>query len=221
MKILIACEESQTVCKAFRAKGHETYSCDIQECSGGHPEWHIKGDVLPLLNGNCSFITCDNVNHVVNSKWDLIIAHPACTYLTVTGNRWFNVERYGEKAIERQKLREEAINFFKQIAECDCDKIAIENPIGYMSTAYQKPSQIIQPYMFGDPARKATCLWLKGLPKLMPTNIVKPEIIHYKNGSGTDNPWHMETMKLPPNERAKARSKTFPGIAKAMAEQWG
>lgn len=205
MKVLVACEESQEVCKAFRELGHEAYSCDIQECSGGHPEWHLKQDVIPLLN----------------QDWDLIIAHPPCTFLTVTGNRWFDVERYGDKAIQRHKDREEAVKFFMQFVNAKCDKIAIENPIGYMSTAYKKPTQIIHPYMFGDPARKATCLWLKGLPKLTPTNIVEPIIIHYQNGKGTDNPWHMETMKLPPKERAKARSKTFPGIAKAMAEQWG
>ena len=205
MKVLVACEESQEVCKAFRELGHEAYSCDIQDCSGGHPEWHLKQDVIPLLN----------------QEWDLIIAHPPCTFLTVTGNRWFNVEKYGDKVIQRQKEREEAVEFFMQFVNAKCDKIAIENPIGYMSTVYKKPTQIIHPYMFGDPARKATCLWLKGLPKLIPTNIVEPIIIHYQNGKGTDNPWHMETMKLPPKERAKARSKTFPGIAKAMAEQWG
>lgn len=205
MKVLVACEESQEVCKAFRELGHEAYSCDIQDCSGGHPEWHLKQDVIPLLN----------------QDWDLIIAHPPCTFLTVTGNRWFDVERYGDKAIQRQNDREEAVAFFMQFVNAKCEKIAIENPIGHMSTAYKKPSQIIHPYMFGDPARKATCLWLKGLPKLTPTNIVEPIIIHYQNGKGTDNPWHMETMKLPPKERSKARSKTFPGIAKAMAEQWG
>lgn len=205
MKVLVACEESQEVCKAFRELGHEAYSCDIQDCSGGHPEWHLKQDVIPLLN----------------QDWDLIIAHPPCTFLTVTGNRWFDVERYGDKAIQRQKDREEAVAFFMQFVNAKCEKIAIENPIGHMSTAYKKPSQIIHPYMFGDPARKATCLWLKGLPKLTPTSIVEPIIIHYQNGKGTDNPWHMETMKLPPKERSKARSKTFPGIAKAMAEQWG
>lgn len=205
MKVLVACEESQAVCKAFRELGHEAYSCDIQECSGGHPEWHIKGDVLPLLK----------------EKWDLIIAHPPCTYLTVTGNRWFNRALYGDKAIARERERELAADFFMQFINADCPKIAVENPIGYMNTHYRKPDQIIQPYWFGDPARKATCLWLKNLPKLEPTNMVEPEIIRYKNGKGTDNPWHMKTMSLPPAERAKARSKTFPGIATAMAEQWG
>lgn len=220
MRVLVACEESQAVCKAFRERGHEAYSCDIIPCSGGHPEWHIHGDALKLINGRCTFRTMDGIEHSVNGKWDLLIAHPPCTYLTVTGNRWFNVERYGEKAVQRKKYREDAIKFFMAFANADCDKIAIENPIGVMSTEYKKPDQVIHPYMFGDPERKGTCLWLKGLQNLIPTNIVEPLIIKYKNGKGTDSPWHMETMKLPPTERAKARSKTFPGIAKAMAEQW-
>ena len=204
MKILVACEESQAVTIELRRLGHEAYSCDIQDCSGGHPEWHIKQDVIPLLN----------------EKWDMIIAFPPCTFLTVTGNRWFNVERYGEKAVQRQKDREDAIKFFMAFANADCERIAIENPIGVMSTYYRKPNQIIHPYLFGDPERKATCLWLKGLPELKPTNIVEPNIISYKNGKGTDSPWHMNTMGLPKKERAKQRSKTFPGIAQAMAEQW-
>ena len=226
MKVLVACEESQAVTKELRALGHEAYSCDIIECSGGHPEWHIKMDVLKILNpiddGEAkliSFWTMDEEIHIVD-KWDMIIAFPPCTYLTVTGNRWFNVERYGEKAIKRQKLREEAIEFFMAFANADCEKIAIENPVGVMSSAYRKPNQIVHPYMFGDSERKGTCLWLKNLPELVPTKIVEPRIIKYKNGKGTDSPWHMETMSLPPAERSKMRSKTFPGIAKAMAEQW-
>ena len=219
MKVLVACEESQEVCKAFRAKGHEAYSCDIQEPSGGHLEWHILGDALAVLTGG-TITTMDGSRHEIG-KWDLLIAHPPCTYLTVTGNRWFNVERYGDAALNRLANRHEAVNFFMEFALSDIPKIAIENPVGHMSTAWRKPDQIIHPYMFGDPARKATCLWLKGLPKLTPTDMVEPVIIHYQNGKGTDNPWHMETMKLPPKERAKARSKTFPGIAKAMADQWG
>lgn len=218
-KILIACEESQTVCKAFRSKGFEAYSCDIQVPSGGHPEWHILGDALISLLGGI-VTTMDGKEHDVGT-WDLLIAHPPCTYLTVTGNRWFNISRYGEKAVQRYKDREKAADFFMRFVKCKSPRVAIENPIGYMSTVYQKPTQIIQPYMFGDPARKATCLWLKGLPELIPTDIVEPVIIRYKNGNGTDNPWHMETLKLPPTERAKARSKTFPGFAKAMVDQWG
>lgn len=205
MRVLVACEESQRVATAFRELGHDAFSCDIEPCSGGHPEYHIQDDAL----------------QIINDGWDLIIAHPPCTYLTVTGNRWFNVEKYGEKAIERHKLREEAAQFFMAFINADCERIAVENPIGFMSTAYRKPDQIIHPFMFGDPERKATCLWLKGLPMLTPTNVVEPRIVRYKNGKGTDSPWHMKTMKLPPKERSKARSKTFPGIAKAMADQWG
>lgn len=220
MNVLIACEESQRVCTEFRKRGHTAFSCDILECSGEHQEWHIKGDCIPLLDGNCVFKTMDNSTHVIDGKWDLIIAFPPCTYLTCTGNRWFNVERYGYKALERLKKRQEATKFFMTIVNADCEHIAIENPIGVMSTLYKKPSQIIQPYYFGEPARKATCLWLKGLPKLSPTKIVEPIIIKYKNGSGTDNPWHMNTAKLPREERSRQRSKTFPGIADAMATQW-
>lgn len=154
MKVLIACEESQRVCKAFREKGHEAYSCDIIECSGGHPEWHIKQDVLPLLDGDCEFVSVDGQAHAVAGKWDLIIAHPPCTYLTVTGNRWFNVDRYGERAVERFRHREKAISFFLAIANANCDRIAIENPVGVISSEWRKPDQIIQPYMFGDSAEK-------------------------------------------------------------------
>ena len=227
MQILIACEESQAVCKAFREKGHEAYSCDIIECSGAHREWHIMQDVLPLLNGNCCFETVDGKKHYINKKWDLIIAHPPCTFLTVTGNRWFNVERYGEKAIQRLKDREKSAEFFMAIWNADCKRVVIENPIGYMSTYFRKPDQIIHPYFFAESAddenceRKATCLWLKGVPPLTYTVQFEPRIISYKNGKGTDSPWHINTMGLPKEERSRLRSQTFPGIAKAMAEQWG
>lgn len=220
MKILVACEESQEVCKAFRMKGHEAYSCDIIRCSGGHPEWHIYDPVESVLNGKHYIVTEGGYLTKID-KWDMIIAFPPCTYLTVTGNRWFNVDRYGMEAIQRKCKRYHAFRFFMMFVYAECEKIAIENPIGVISTWYRKPDQIIHPYMFGDPARKATCLWLKGLPKLEPSNIVEPEIIKYKNGKGTDNPWHMNTISLPKEERAKIRSKTFPGIAKAMADQWG
>ena len=221
MRVLVACEESQVVTIELRRLGHEAYSCDIIDCSGGHLEWHIKGSVQPLLNGRCSFKTMDGKEHHISDKWDMILAFPPCTYLTVTGNRWFDVVRYGYTAQSRWNDRCIAICFFLQIAYADCDRIAIENPIGCMNTYFRKPDQIIHPYMFGDPARKATCLWLKGLPLLIPSEIVEPEVNKYKNGKGTDNPWHVDTMKLPPDERAKARSKTWPGIALAMAEQWG
>ena len=227
MRILVACEESQAVTKELRRLGHEAYSCDIIECSGGHPEWHIMQDVLPLLDGDCEFRTVDGTEHWIVGKWDMIIAFPPCTYLTVTGNRWFNVERYGEKAIQRHKDREDAAKFFMAFANADCPRIAIENPIGHMSSAWRKPDQIIHPYYFAESAddenceRKATCLWLKGLSPLKYEVKFQPRVIHYKNGKGTDSPWHVDTMALSPAERAKARSKTFPGVAKAMAEQWG
>ena len=218
--ILVACEESQAVTIELRNHGHEAYSCDIIECSGGHPEWHIMQDVLPLLNGNCSFVTADGAEHEIDGKWDMIIAFPPCTYLTVTGNRWFNVERYGEKAIQRHKDREEAIKFFMAFANTNCERIAIENPVGIMSSTWRKPNQIINPYEFGDPFEKKTCLWLKGLPELKPTNIVeKPPRKHFDSGKSMPS-WYAEAWHLPKAERAKLRSKTFPGIAKAMAEQW-
>lgn len=204
MKVLVACEESQRVCCAFRKRGHEAYSCDILDCSGGHPEWHIKDDVLKHLD----------------EGWDLIIAHPPCTYLTVSGNRWFNIEKYGIEAINRHLDREKAEEFFMKFINANCEKIAVENPVGVMSTIYRKPDQIIQPYQFGHPERKATCLWLKGLPPLIPTKMVEPDIIRHKSGR-TDSRLHFETLKLPKEERARMRSKTFEGIAEAMAEQWG
>ena len=208
MKILVACEESGAVTDSFIELGFtNVWSCDLEPCSGKNPHRHIQGDVTPLLA----------------QKWDMIIAFPPCTYLTVTGNRWFNIEKYGDKAIQRHKDRQEAIKFFMLFANAaNCDKIAIENPIGAMSTEYRKPDQIIHPYYFGDAERKSTCLWLKGLPLLKhnKNEWVEPNIIAYKNGKGTDSKWHMDTIKLPKNERCKARSKTFIGIAKAMAEQW-
>ena len=228
MKILVACEESQAVTIELRRLGHEAYSCDIQECSGGHPKWHIKNDVLKFLNPTILFInelpgiqffTMDNEYHCFPGKWDMIIAHPPCTYLAVTGKRWFNVERYGEKAIQRKKDREDAIKFFMAFANADCDKIAIENPVGVMSSLWRKPDQYIEPYMFGDQEKKKTGLWLKGLPLLKPTNIVEPTIIHCKSGANEPR-WHMETMHLSKEERSRVRSKTFHGIARAMAEQW-
>lgn len=221
MKVLVACEESQAVCKELRKFGHEAYNCDLQPPSGGHPEWHILQNVLELINGNCHFITMDGVDHYVEGKWDMLLAFPPCTYLTVAANRWYNVERYGQKAIERLEERRLAKLFFMKFVNADCDKIAIENPIGIMSSQYRKPDCIIHPYMFGDPERKATCLWLKGLPVLEPTNVVEPNIYKYKNRTGSSSDWHMKTLGLPKEERSKIRSKTYPGIAKAMAQQWG
>ena len=229
MKVLVACEESQEVCKAFREKGHEAYSCDIQECSGGHPEWHIIGDCIPLLNGNCSFITEGGAWVVIDSKWDLLIAHPPCTYLTVSGNAWFNVEKYGKKAEQRWKDRVEAAVFFMKFVAADCEHIAIENPVGIRGTVFRKADQIIQPYEYGHPTKKTTCLWLKGLPKLTPTEIVNPEMEEYLYSNGQIKKYGKgigEAVKdgkiLAWNDplTKKIRSKTFTGIAKAFAEQW-
>ena len=221
MFVLVACEESQRVCIEFRKLGHEAYSCDIEPCSGGHPEWHIQDDVLPLINGNCDFKTVNGDLHHLIGKWDLIIAFPPCTFLTTTGNRWFDVEKYGEKAKKRIKERKKAIEFFETIANSDCKKIAIENPVGIMSTKFRKPDQIIQPWMFGDAFEKRTCLWLKNLPELEPTDIVGiPTRVKFESGKSMPK-WYSDSWNLPKEERAKERSKAFPGIAKAMAERWG
>lgn len=203
MKILVACEESQVVTKELRRLGHEAYSCDIIECSGGHPEWHIQDDAIKTAYGG---------------NWDMMIAHPPCTYLTVTGNKWMLPE-FKDRFPDRQKQREDAIEFFMKLYNAPIAKIAIENPVGIMSTVFRKPDQYIHPYYFGDPHSKKTGLWLRGLEPLKPTDIVEPQMYIYKDGR-KDPIWHVETMNLSPKERAKARSKTFPGFAKAMAEQW-
>ncbi len=217
MKVLIACEESQRECIAFRKQGCEAYSCDIQEPSGGRPDWHIHGDALKAIEGGI-ITTMDGKTHYIG-RWDLLIAHPPCTYLTLAGNKWFKPE-FADRFPDRQKQRKEAIEFFMAFANADCDRIAIENPVGVMSSKWRKPDQYIEPYMFGDPEKKKTGLWLKGLPLLKPTNIVEPVIIHCKSGANEPR-WHIETMHLPKEERSRARSQTFPGIAEAMAEQWG
>jgi len=157
--------------------------------------------------------------HTQVGRWDLIIAHPPCTYLTLAGNKWFKPE-YKVRFPEREREREDAVAFFMQFANADCDRIAIENPVCIMSSRWRKPDQYIEPYFFGEPEKKKTGLWLKGLPPLKPTNIVEPIIVHCASGANEPR-WHMETMKLPKEERSRARSKTFPGIAKAMAKQWG
>lgn len=211
MKVLVACEESQAVTKAFRKLGHEAYSCDIQECSGGHPEWHLQQDVTALLR----------------EEWDMIIAFPPCTYLSSAQAGWYNVERYGQKAIDRAVSREEAVEFFRMFLDCSCGRIAVENPVGIISSRIRKPDQIIQPWQFGDEAQKTTCLWLNGLPKLEATNIVgKGKTVQNirKDGRVEHRPiWFKqgEAWSMTPEERRKARSKTFQGIADAMAAQWG
>lgn len=202
MRILVACEESQAVTIELRKLGHEAYSCDVQECSGGHPEWHIKVDALELLK----------------MKWDMLIAFPPCTHLAVSGARHFAKKQ----ADGRQQ---EAVDFFLRFVNADCPRIAVENPVGIMSSKYRKPNQIIQPYMFGDHARKTTCLWTKGLPPLVATNIVDPgEILNggFSKGASADCARDENGKAIAWNDprTAKIRSKTFPGIAKAMAEQW-
>ncbi len=240
MNVLVACEESQRVCTAFRERGHNAFSCDIQPCSGGHPEWHIQGNVLWVLNPDAyrkgvsrygiRFITANGEEHQIMGKWDLIIAHPPCTYLTLAANRWFNIEKYGDKALERYEKRESAADFFMNFVNAICEKVAIENPIGVMSTLYRKPDQIIHPWMIStteeEKTEKATCLWLKGLPPLVPKIKEKPELKYHewidsKGRNKRQTIWYYQTRCLPHSERGKEASKTFPGIARAMAEQWG
>lgn len=214
MKILVACEESQRVCQAFRDKGHEAYSCDILEPSGGHPEWHILGDATPLVNGNCAFTTMDGTSHTIDGKWDLLIAHPPCTFISNAGVRFLYPKGKGILNEERLRKGIEATHFFLRFWYADCDRIAVENPIP--STVYGLPkyNQIIQPYMFGHPLQKKTCLWLKNLPKLTPTNLVPKDQCQSTKIAGN---WFNKGGK----ERQGNRAKTFTGIAKAMAEQWG
>lgn len=196
MKILIACEESQAVTKEFRELGHEAYSCDIIESSGGHPEWHLQRDVLEILN----------------DPWDMVIAFPPCTHLAVSGAKHFEQKR-------KDGRQQQGIDFFMAFIGLDhISKVAIENPVGIMSSLYRKPDQIIQPWQFGDSFEKKTCLWLKGLPLLVPTEIVEPPP-RIKFASGKSLPKWYSDAKSGPNY-AKLRSKTFPGIAKAMANQW-
>lgn len=232
MNVLVACEESQAVTKEFRRLGHRAYSCDIQECSGGHPEWHIMHDVDYLLNGDCFFDTMDGEAHAIPGEWDMIIAFPPCTHLAVSGTRHFEQKRLDGR-------QREGVEFFCKFLEANCQRIAIENPVGIISGDYvpthfpdlaekyglpRKPTQIIQPWMFGDNARKSTCLWLKGLPPLLPQITEGPELEFYewidgKTGKKKRQPlWYYKARN---GNHGKKRSKTFPGIAKAMAEAWG
>lgn len=236
-KVLIACEESQESCLAFRVRGFEAYSCDIIDCSGGHPEFHIKQDVLPLLNGNCTFKTCDGVEHTIEGKWDLIISHPPCQNLSNSGARHFEKKR----ADGRQRA---SIEFFGKFLMADCDKIVIENPMNIISGTYvkewfpdlcekydlpRKPSQVIQPWMFGDNFNKTTWLWIKGLPNLVPEITEEPEMewVYWTDKrtgkQKRQNKWYYDALinSKTPEERSQIRAKTFPGIARAFAEQFG
>lgn len=243
MKVLVACEESQTICKAFRELGHEAYSADILDPTGGHPEWHIKGDVLKVLNPKrdeffdfdaITFKTMDGRDHLIN-HWDLIIAHPPCTYLSSVNNRHMSLRiNPPEKVEARTKLMHEAADFFMNFINADCDHIAVENPQGYMSRLYRKPDQTIHPYQFADSTNdienyhmKRTCLWLKGLPLLETNDLPKPEPLKtYINIQGKvkrryfeENHGVIAGQKHKGND-ASARSKTFPGMAREMARQW-
>ena len=237
MNVLIACEESQRVCTAFRERGHNAFSCDIIECSGGHPEWHIQGDALHVLkpwamymdavnNGilGVEFYTQDGEYRYIVGGWNLIIAHPPCTHLCSAGQHWFARGR------KDPALREEALKFFMRFVTAPCPKIAVENSVGIVSTRYRKYDQMIQPYEFGDPYTKRTCLWLKGLPKLQPTEILDEPEGGWKNKFiSADGKYHGfvnydengKVLAWNDPRTARARSKTFPGIARAMAEQWG
>lgn len=201
MRVLVACECSGRVRDAFIANGHDAVSCDLQPCEVGGP--HYQGDVLDILRDG----------------WDLLIAHPPCTYLCVTGNKWFKPE-YRERFPTRVQDRQEAIDFFLTLYHAPIPRVAVENPVGVMSSVFRKPDQYVHPYYFSDPAPKKTGLWLRGLPLLVPTDVVEPEYYIYKDGR-RDPMWHVQSMRLPADERARVRSRTFPGFAKAMADQWG
>lgn len=231
MNVLIACEESQTVCKAFRELGINAYSCDILPSSGGHPEWHYKCDVFEIIENKGGELESGEIN-IVEGNWDLMIAHPPCTYLSVSGARWyyhpedkdlpFEQRRPHPNFPNRAKDREEAIEFFIKLSKVDIKHIAIENPIGIISSIWRKPNQIIQPYMFGDEATKTTCLWLKNLPLLTPTKVVgKGERVVLSSGRSLPK-WYSDSFhtSIPTELRRTLRSKTFQGFAEAMASQW-
>lgn len=218
IKILIACEESQEVCKAFRKKGFIAFSCDLLECSGGHPEWHIQQDVLTLINGNCSFRTVNGFYYKIIGQWDLIIAHPPCTYMSKAGARWM-YPTAGIISEERFKLAMEAKDFFFKIFYAKCDLIAIENPVPLKVIELPEPTCFIQPYHHGEPYSKKTCLWLKNLPIILPTKILtnyKPFLPSNTGGVHRGQKYFKGFAK-----NSKEASKTFKGIAEAMADQWG
>lgn len=229
--VLIACEESQTVCKAFRKLGFNAYSCDILPCSGGHPEWHLHCDVLGVIRDKRGTLETGD-EFVLDGEWDLMIAHPPCTYLSVSGARWYYHPEDKDLPIEQRRPhpnfptraqdRKEAIEFFLALANADIPRIAIENPVGIMSKLFHKPNQIVQPYWFGDEATKTTCLWLKDLPQLIPTKIVgKGERVVLSSGKSLPK-WYSDSFntKISTEMRRTLRSKTFQGFADAMAEQW-
>lgn len=232
LNIIVACEESQAVCKAFRELGQIAYSCDILPCSGGHPEWHFSHDIATVLNK--SDLTLQNgETALIDGDWDIMIAHPPCTYLAVSGAKWYYHPEDKDLPIEerrphpsfpnRAKDREDGVNFFMSLANAPVKRIAVENPVGIMSSRWKKPDQKIQPYMFGDPFSKGTCLWLKNLNKLHPSKETDDTGEWIVFGSGKKQPkWYSDalTKSKSTEERRTMRSKTFPGIARAIAEQW-
>ena len=218
MKILVACEESQQVCTEFRKLGHEAYSCDIEPCSGGHMEWHIQDDVLQLLDGGCGFHTMDGVEHKIVGRWDMVIAFPPCTYMANAGAVRMRVK--GEIVQERYQEAMKAKAFFMRIMQADCEKIAIENPTPMKLVGLPPYTQVVQPYEFGHPYSKRTCLWLKGLPPLIPTKILTKHE-PYVNGGYKDSYGSYKRFKGRNERDPKTRAKTFHGIAQAMAMEWG
>lgn len=217
MRVLCACEESQAVTIEMRKRGVEAYSCDIQECSGGHPEWHIQGDVIPLLNGRCRFQTMDGVWHEIDGRWDMIIAFPPCTYMTkASACRLY--KKSGSIDPERMKKAVEARLFFQQILTADCDRIAIENPTPLKVVCLPEPTQVIEPFWFGEPFSKRTCLWLKSLPLLSPTNICEDHKTWIPSNTSKFSKGGGGGKGIA--QKQKMRSATFQGVAKAMAEQW-
>ena len=230
LNILVACEESQTVTKELRLLGHNAYSCDLLPCSGGHSEWHFNMDVFKVIKNKGGILQNGKEKNV--PQWDMMIAHPPCTYLAVSGAKWYYHPDDKHLPVEqrkphpdypvRKKHREEAVKFFIKLSKASIDKIVIENPIGIISSRWRKPDQVVQPFMFGDEARKTTCLWLKNLPKLVSTNIVgEGERVYFKSGKSQPK-WYSDAFVKSKSheERRTMRSKTFPGMAKAMARQW-
>ncbi len=218
MKVLVGCEESQTICKAFRALGHEAFSCDLLPCSGGHPEWHLQMDIFEAIK---------------LKNWDLLVAHPPCTFLAGSAVQWlshpedkelpFEDRRPHPKYPTRRQDMLDSVEFVKALYNCSIPRVAIENPVGLLSSKFRKPDQIIQPYMFGDEATKTTCLWLKNVPNLKPTHIVgKGDRVTFKSGKSHPK-WYADALATAKTkqERQTLRSKTFQGIANAIADQWG
>lgn len=232
LNILIACEESQAVCSAFRLLGQNAFSCDILPCSGGHPEWHFCHDIAKVLDK--TDLTLENgQTATINGDWDLMIGHPPCTYLAVSGAKWYYHPDDKDLPVEQRRPhprfpnraqdREEGIAFFMMLANANIKRIAIENPVGIMSSRWRKADQAVQPYMFGDPFSKNTCLWLKNLRPLHPSKETKDHGERIVFGSGKSQPkWYSDALSnaKTTEERRTLRSKTFPGIARAIAEQW-